>query len=158
EGYTGLTFQETLALLNPGPTASGVQLRLLPLSGRPARMVAVTVGPQQTRLLNVNALMPNQSVGVIARATRPIVLVRTLTFGPHGYGMTIKTGTTMPATSWFFAEGTTHFQTFLTILNPTTEGALVSTSFYGQTTDSVARRSLYVRGLSRATIKLNDVL
>src|SRR5579884_3172941 len=120
EGYTGLTFHETLSLVNPGPMPAQVQLRLLPFGGRPARSVMVTVAPQSTDTL----------------------------------------GVTTPATSWIFAEGTTttRFQTFLTILNPNTVPAQVTASFYGQTGGSLGSRTLVVPPLSRANLKLNDVL
>jgi len=160
EGYTGLTFHETLSLVNPGPMPAQVQLRLLPFGGRPARSVMVTVAPQSTDTLDVNGLMPHQSLSVIAHASQPIVLARTLTFGPGGYGATAKLGVTTPATSWIFAEGTTttRFQTFLTILNPNTVPAQVTASFYGQTGGSLGSRTLVVPPLSRANLKLNDVL
>src|SRR5579883_921392 len=160
EGYTGLTFRETLSLVNPGPMPAQVQLRLLPFGGRPARTVTVTVAPQSTDTLDVNGLLPHQSLSVIAHASQPVVLARTLTFGPGGYGATAKLGVTTPATSWIFAEGTTttRFQPFLTILNPNTVPAQVTASFYGQTGGSLGSRTLVVPPLSRANLKLNDVL
>ena len=166
EGYTGLTFHETLAIVNPSTSTASVRLRLLPFGGRTARQVTETVAPNSTYLVNVNNLMANQSLSIIANASAPVVLERTLTFskegigGANGYGATAKLGTNTPATSWIFAEGTTttRFQTFLTILNPNTTPARVTASFYGQTGGSLGSRTIIVSGLSRANIKLNDFL
>ncbi len=164
EGYTGLTFHETVALVNPGQTSSQVQVRLLPFGGRAARTELVTVPAQSTRTVDVNSLMPRQSLSVIATASRPIVVARILTFSSHngapGYGATGKTGTNAPATTWIFAEGTTttRFQTYLTVLNPNATAALVTASFYGRTGGSLGSRTLLVPALSRANLKLNDFL
>jgi len=160
EGYTGLTFHETLALLNPGRTTAWVQVRLLPFGGRAARTVTVTVAPQRSLLVDVNRLMPGRSLSVIATARTPIVLTRLLTFSTSGYGVTARTGTNAAATSWIFAEGTTttRFQTYLTVLNPNRSGTKVTARFYGRTGALLGRRTIYVPGLRRANIKLNDVL
>ncbi len=164
EGFTGLTFHETVALVNPGQTSSQVQLRLLPFGGRAARTELVTVPAQSTRTVDVNSLLPRQSLSVIATASNPIVVARILTFSSHngvpGYGATAKTGTNAPATTWIFAEGTTttRFQTYLTVLNPNATAALVTASFYGRTGGSLGSRTLLVPALSRANLKLNDFL
>lgn len=160
EGYTGLTFHETLALLNPGRTTARVQVRLLPVGGRAARTVMVTVAPQRTGLIDVNRLMPGRSLSVIATGRTPIVLTRLLTFSTQGYGVTARMGVNTAATSWIFAEGTTttRFQTFLTVLNPNRTGTQVTARFYGRTGALLGRRTIYVPGLRRANIKLNDVL
>ena len=160
EGYTGLTFHETLALLNTGRTTARVQVRLLPVGGRAARTVMVTVAPQRTGLIDVNRLMPGRSLSVIATGRTPIVLTRLLTFSTQGYGVTARMGVNTAATSWIFAEGTTttRFQTFLTVLNPNRTGTQVTARFYGRTGALLGRRTIYVPGLRRANIKLNDVL
>jgi len=160
EGYTGLTFHETLAVLNPGGTPALVRLRLLPFGGRRARMVSVLVAPRRVRLVDVNRLMPGLSLSVIATSRTAIVLARRLTFSTRAYGITAQTGINIPATSWLFAEGTTttRFETFLTILNPNRMGTRVTARFYGRTGALLGHRTIYVPGLRRANIKLNDVL
>jgi hypothetical protein len=160
EGYTGLSFHETLLLVNPGPVPAQVQLHLLPFGGRPAHTVTVTVAPQSTQAIDVNSLLPRQSLSVIATASQPIVLARTLTFSDGGYGITAKLGVNSPATSWIFAEGTTttRFQTYLTILNPNSVATRVTASFYGQSGGSLGSRTVLVAPLSRANLKLNEFL
>ena len=160
EGYTGLTFHETLALLNPGRARAVVQLRLLTFAGKATRTVTVVVAPQRALLVDVNRLLPGRSLSAIATSYTPIVVARLLTFSTHGYGETARVGSNTPARSWLFAEGTTttRFETFLTILNPNHAGTSVTVRFYGRMGALQARRTMYVPGLRRANLKLNDVL
>jgi hypothetical protein len=161
EGYTGLTFHETVSILNPDPSvAAHVQLQLLPFGGHPGRSVVVTVAPHSNNVTDINALLPGQSLSIVATADRPVVVARTLTFSTNGYGMTTRAGSSSPATSWLFAEGTTvnRFETFLTVLNPNVTPALVTASFYSRTGASLGSRTILVQGRSRANIKLNDFL
>jgi len=160
EGYTGLTFHETLAVLNPGRARAVVQLRLLTFAGKATRTVTVVVAPQRALLVDVNRLLPGRSLSAIATSYTPIVVARLLTFSTHGYGETARVGSNTPARSWLFAEGTTttRFETFLTILNPNHAGTSMTVRFYGRMGALLARRTMYVPGLRRANLKLNDVL
>jgi hypothetical protein len=161
EGYTGLTFHETVAILNPDQhVPAHVVLHLLPFSGRPRRNVAVTVAPHSSRMVDINSLMPGQSLSIIVTSDRGVMVARRLTFSNDGYGMTTSSGSNLPATSWIFAEGSTtnRFQTFLTILNLNRSAALVTASFFSSTGSSLGSKTILVGGLSRANIKLNDLL
>jgi hypothetical protein len=161
EGYTGLTFHETVSILNPDPAAPAtVQLRLLPLGGGPAKVAPVTVAAHTNGVVDINSLLPGQSVSIVATSDRPVVVERTLTFGPGGYGMTSRAGTETTATSWLFAEGTTvnRFQTYLTILDPGAAPATVTASFYAGDGASLGSRTLVVPAASRANLRLNDSL
>lgn len=160
EGFTGNSFHETISLANPGSVGAQVNLRLLPFSGRAPRTVTVYVAPQSTRLVDVNALMPNQSLSVIADASAPIVVERTLTFSTDGYGMTAKTGVNAPATSWIFAAGKTNalYRTYLTVLNPGTDGTMLTANFYGQGGALLGSRTIRVDSQRRANINLNHYL
>ncbi len=160
EGYTGLTFHENVSIMNPDPSvAAHVQLQLLPFGGRAGKSVTVTVAPHSNSVTDINALLPGQSLSIIATSDRPVVVERTLTFSTNGYGMTTRAGSNGPATSWLFAEGTTvnRFQTFLTVLNPNATPALVTASFYSRTGTSLGSRTILVTGRSRANLKLNDL-
>ncbi len=160
EGYTGLTFHENVSIMNPDPSvAAHVQLQLLPFGGRAGKSVTVTVAPHSNSVTDINALLPGQSLSIIATSDHPVVVERTLTFSTNGYGMTTRAGSNGPATSWLFAEGTTvnRFQTFLTVLNPNATSALVTASFYSRTGTSLGSRTILVTGRSRANLKLNDL-
>jgi len=161
EGYTGLTFHETVSVLNPDPaTPAHVQLQLLPFGGRAGKSIVVTVAPHSNLVTDINSQLPGQSLSIIANSDRPVVVERTLTFSNGGYGLTTRAGTNTPATNWLFAEGTTvnRFQTYLTILNPNTIPVRVTASFFGQTGGSLGSKTIVVAGNSRANLKLNDFL
>ncbi len=179
EGYTGLTFHETVSILNPDFThATRVTLHLLPGAGQPARAVAVVVPRHTNRVVDINQAMPGRAVGLVVTSDRPVAVERTLTFshmrapsdpgvllrtlsgGATGYGQTTRAGTTVAATSWLFAEGTTvnRFETYLTVLNPGARAARVGVSFFGRSGRLLAGRTLRVAPLSRATLSVNRVL
>ena len=161
EGYTGLTFHETVSILNPDQTADAhVQLQILPLGGGAGKSVPVTVPAHTNGVVDINQQFPGKSVSIVASSDRPVVVERTLTFGANGYGMTTRAGTNTAATSWVFAEGTTvnRFETFLTVLNPNLTPALVTASFFGGGGNPLGSRTVLVAARSRANIKLNDIL
>jgi len=179
EGYTGLTFHETVSLLNPDVThAARVTLHLLPAGGRAGRAFTVVVPKHTNQVVDINRAMPGRAVGLVVTSDRPVAVERTLTFahmrarsspgarlraprnGATGYGQTTRAGTTVAATSWLFAEGATvnHFETYLTVLNPGARAARVSVSFFGRGGALLAGRTLRVAPLSRATLSVNRVL
>jgi len=166
EGYTALTFHETVALLNPDPDhAARVSLLLLPAGGRGRReTVTVSVRAHSEQVVDINALAPDRPLSIVTTSNRPIVVERTLTFSRdaagNGYGLTTRLGETRPAQTWLFAEGSTsnRFQTFLTILNTSQDTARVTASFYDSRGHLLARKTLAVTSLRRATLRLNDFL
>ena len=164
EGYTNLTFHESVAILNPADAAARVTLRLLPVGGRRARSVVLRVAAHSEAVADVNRLLPRQALSISTDSDRPVVVARTLTFSSDragtGFGLTLRTGSTTPATTWLFAEGNTldRFQTFLTVLNPNRAPARVTAQFYGASGRALGRRALTVAAQSRATLKLNAFL
>ncbi len=165
EGYTGLTFHETVAILNPNPSRPAyVALRLLALGGTGSRTVSLAVSAHSESVVDVSWLLAGRSLSVIATSDRGVVVERALTFSRDGrgtgYGLTTRAGTNVAATSWLFAEGTTvnHFETYLTILNPGAAPARVSARFYGRAGRLLGSKTLTVAGLSRANIRLNGLV
>jgi len=164
EGYTSLTFHETVAILNPGDATARVTLHLLPVGGRGARAVVLRVAAHSEAVADVNRLLPHRSLSVSTDSDHPVVVARALTFSSDragtGFGLTLRTGSTTPATSWFFAEGSTldRFQTFLTVLNPNRMRARITAQFYGSSGRALGQRTLIVAAQSRGTLKLNTFL
>jgi len=164
EGYTSLTFHESVAILNPGGVAARVTLHLLPVDGRRARSVGLRVAAHSEVIADINRLLPHRALGVSIDSDQPVVVARTLTFSSDragtGFGLTLRTGGTTPATSWLFAEGSTldRVQTFLTVLNPGRARARVTAQFYGSSGRALGRRTLIVAAHSRGTLKLNTFL
>ena len=169
EGYTGLTFHQTVAVLNPDARrATRVALHLLPIGGRGARTVVLGVAPHSERVVDINALLPGRSLSIVATADRGVVVERSLTFSHlrsgrgslSAYGLTTRAGTNVAATSWLFAEGSTlnRFETFLTVLNPGTRRVQVTARFYGRNAVLLRSVRLTLRPLSRANIRLNGLV
>ena len=164
EGYTSLTFHESVGILNPADAPAHVTLHLLPVGGRRARSVVLRVAAHSEAVADVNRLLPRQALSISTDSDRPVVVARTLTFSSDragtGFGLTLRTGSTTPATTWLFAEGSTldRFQTFLTVLNPNRVPARVTAQFYGASGRALGRRALIVAAQSRGTLKLNAFL
>ena len=160
EGYTGLTFHETVALLNPGDRAATVALHLLLPGGKGNRTVTETVGARGERVVDINALAPRTSVSIVADADRPVLVERTLTFSSGGYGLTTRDAAPDAATSWLFAEGSTRapFQTFLTVLNPGGRVAVARVAFFGVNGRRLGGKTLTLAPRSRATLGVNSIV
>jgi len=159
EGYTGLTFHETVSILNPGTQGTRVTLRLLPNGGR-TRTIMAPVGAHRQVTVDINRLLPGRAVSVVATSGRRVVVERTLTFGRGGYGTTARVAATGAATMWLFAEGATvnRFEAYLTVLNPTAGTARVTARFYGRNGVLLGGRGLVVGAGRRDTLRLNDFL
>jgi len=160
-GSTKGTFQERVSILNPDPAQSAhVQLQLLRPVGLPVRTVTVTVPPHTNYVANVNALLPNSDVSVVATSDLPVAVERDLTFGPNGASLTSRGGATKAATNWLFASGTTEngVQTVFTMMNPGDYPALVTASFSNPGGGVLGSRTVYVPARSRAMLRLGDVV
>ena len=159
EGYTALSFHETVSILNPDSRGARVTLRLLS-NGGAARMVVVPVGAHREATVDINRLLPGRAVSVVATSDQQVVVERTLTFGRGGYGTTARVGAAGAATVWLFAEGATvnRFETYLTVLNPTGKTAHVTARFYGRNGALLGGRGFAVGAGRRATLRLNDFL
>ena len=169
EGYTGLTFHETVSILNPDARhAARVTLRLLALGGKGSHTVTVSAPAHSDTTVDVSRLLPGRSLSVVATSNRGVVVERTLSFShlnrgrgaSSGYGLTARAGINVAATSWLFAEGSTanHFETYLTVLNPGAATAHVTARFYGRAGALLGIKTIVVAGLSRGNIRLNGLV
>ncbi|GAC1432025.1 MAG: hypothetical protein NVSMB65_05620 [Chloroflexota bacterium] len=161
EGYTGLTFKETISILNPGGTPAIVTLRLLPFNGKAPRTVTYTLAGERELVVRVNDLMPRQSVSALITSTQPVVTQRTMTFGTGDYGAHAKLGSNLSSVTWFLAEGSTlnGFETFLTVLNPNpAQEAFVTASYFSRTGASLGNQTIRIDPLHRGNFKLNDLV
>jgi hypothetical protein len=159
EGYTGLTFHEYIRIFNPGTTVANADLRLLPFNGRPATAVPETVNPQSGLIVDVNSIMPGQSLSAIVNSDQPVVVDRLITFGPGGYGATEQMGSNTASNTWLFAEGSTlnNFETYLTVLNPnSSQLATVTATFFDRFGNVLGNDTIVIDPLHRGNIKVND--
>jgi len=137
EGYTGVTFQEYLTVLNPGTSQATVTVLLAPQASTSAgaRSLNFTV-PALSRVTenirSLNLTSSAKSVGMIISSSQAIVAERVIYFGDGSgsgkFGSTVTNGIASPSTSLRIAFGTSGGQgpignqAFITLLNPSTTG------------------------------------
>lgn len=179
EGYTGVTFQEYLTILNPSGTVAHVTITLAPqaASAAGARVLNLTVPPLSRATANIRSLNLRgtaKSVGMLISSDQPIVPERVLYFGEGGgsgkFGSTVTIGTTSPAGRLYLAYGSAGGsaggtrpigdQDFITLLNPASSGAVqVTATFFDRAGHAIARsQPVTVAAGTRRTIIANNVL
>jgi hypothetical protein len=161
EGYTGVSFQEYLALFNPGAVPASVEVLPIGTAGAtPAPPIDQTVPPHSRVTMNLRALLPNQQIGLIVQSDQPIAAERTLYWGDGAgsgkFGTSVSSGVSTPAALWTFPYASTAGgdQVFLTFLNPTTVAAHVRLTAYGDTGDQGQSPTVTVEPGARATLAL----
>ena len=148
EGYTGITFQEYLTLLNPSTTTASVQIVLAPESSTSAgaHVLTLELPPQSRTTANIRGLnLGNnaKSVGMLVTANVPIVAERVEYFadgvGSGKFGETVSRGFTAASGEVRIPYGISGGsapdakgklqpvgdQAFVTLLNPATSGNAV---------------------------------
>jgi hypothetical protein len=143
EGYTGITYQEYLTLLNPSNSRANVTVALAPQAARAAgtRSITLRVPPLSRITANIRSLNngnASRSVGMIVTSDVPVVAERVEYFGGGGgsgkFGAIVSHGVVAPATQVRFAYGSSGGsvpdvhgalqpvgdQDFITLLNPST--------------------------------------
>jgi alpha-D-ribose 1-methylphosphonate 5-triphosphate synthase subunit PhnH len=160
EGYTGLSFTETLFLLNPGSGSARVHLTW-PLGNGKAPIQHDVIVPAHTQVsVPVNTYVKHASHSTMISSDQPIVAARRIIFGNAQQGATLKPGLTRSSTTLYFAEGSTAngFEEYLTIFNPDrTRAAQVTAQFHDPQGHLLGTRTITVDPLSRGTIKVNTV-
>jgi hypothetical protein len=140
EGYTGITFQQYLTVLNPTNTPANVTILLAPqaASAAGARTLSLTI-PALSRITanirGLNVASSAKSVGMLISSDQPIVPERVIYFGDGAgsgkFGSTVSSGITARSTALRFAFGSsggagpTGNQDFITLLNPSATGNAV---------------------------------
>ncbi len=161
EGYTGVSFQEYLAILNPGAASANVLIQPVTLAGDgPLAPISQTVAAHTRATVNLRASLPNLSLGLVVQSDQPIVVERILYWGAGSgstkYGAAVSVGLPGPATRWSFPFVSTASgdQAFLSFTDPTTEAAHVHFTLYSLAGISSAPPDLTVQPGSRATLML----
>jgi acyl carrier protein len=145
EGYTGATFQEYLAILNPGDVLANVSVVMAPqaASSAGAKTLTLTVPPFSRSTANIRALNQGgsaQSVGMLIGSDQPIVAERVLYFGDGSgsgkFGSTVTAPLTARSIQLRIGYGSSGGaaqdtegalqpqgdQGFVTLVNPATSG------------------------------------
>jgi len=169
EGYSLLTFYETLSILNPDPIrAAHVTLHLFGPTVRGNHAIGVLVPPHSSFLVDVNRLLRHRSSGsvsMVVDADHGIVIERSLAFsrlaprGRSGYGLTMTDGTSATATSWFFPGGApgNHAESYLAVLNPGSRPAHLNLRFYGAGGQVLENKPLTLMGGGRTDVHLHGL-
>jgi hypothetical protein len=156
EGATIAPFSTTLALLNPGPTASAITTTFVTEQGSTfTRRYQI---PGYSRItVDLRDIVPSpQGVGTLVTASQPIVAERTTYFNGGNSG-TNTLGATSLAYTWRFAEGRTAAPAteFILLLNPNQRPAEVTLTI-GKDDGSRQILSYTVPRTGRLAILLNN--
>jgi uncharacterized membrane protein len=161
EGYTGITFQEYLVVLNTSTITSTVTVHLAPeaASSSEPREFSFKVPPLSRATVNIRALNAGdsaQSVGMIVDSSQPIVAERVEYFGNGSgsgkYGAIVSSGLPAPAQDLQIgygsaggaapdAQGTPRplgDQQYVTLLNPAASGPAAQVTAHFQDASGVA--------------------
>ncbi len=160
EGYTGLSFTETLYLLNPSSAATTVHISWPLGNGKAPIKYDLTVPARTQMVIPVNTYVKHASHATMINSDQPIVVARRIVFGTSQQGATLDPGATRSATTLYFAEGSTAngFEEYLTIFNPDdTRVAQVNAQFHDQLGRLLGTRSITIDPMSRGTIEVNTV-
>ena len=158
EGYTGVSFQEYLAILNPGTVNANVLIQPVTLAGSgPTAPISQTVAAHSRATVNLRASLPNLSLGLVVQADQPIVVERVLYWGDGSgstkYGAAASVGLRGPAVRWSFpfVSSAAGDQAYLSFTDPTTEAAHVHFTMYTMSGTISSPPDLTVQPGSRAT-------
>jgi hypothetical protein len=182
EGYTGISFQEYLSLLNPGTSPAHVTVLLAPqaASNTGAPGAEVTVPAYGRATVNIRALNQHgqSSVGMLVSSDVPVIAERVEYFGDGAgsgkVGAFVSPGFTTPGTTLRLAyasaggtqpakhgAATTGDQMYVTVLNPSQSGLPVrATLTVSDATGSVVGTpySVNLAPQTRQTIVLSTLL
>ncbi|HVC80590.1 MAG TPA: DUF5719 family protein [Chloroflexota bacterium] len=138
EGYTGASFQEYLALFNPGNSPATITIEAVGVAG--AQVLAplsASVAAHGRATVNIRAAVPGRSLGLSVQSDQPIAAERVLYWGAGSgsgkFGASVNAGIRGPAAQWTFPYVSTAGadQAYLSFINPTTVAAHVQLSAYG---------------------------
>lgn len=161
EGYTGVSFQEYLALFNPGNVPASVEVQPAGVAGSlPLAPIDQTVPAHGRITINVRAAFPNRQIGLIVQCDQQIAAERTMYWGDGAgsgkFGTAVSGGVQALAALWTFPYASTagRDQVFLTFVDPTTQAAHVQITAYSDSGNQGLIQSLTVEPGSRATLAL----
>jgi subtilisin family serine protease len=163
EGTTRAGFDEWLCVLNPDAAEAQVEFTFL-MAGGGTSKVSYPVPGKSRFSLNVNAAAgADKDLAVTVTSPQRIFVERAMYFDYDGkwQGGDATMGTRHPATSWYFAEGTTRtgFVEYLTLANPGDTAATVTVEYMlgGGQGDNVMQQ-WEVPARSRLTVSVNDAV
>ena len=158
EGVANDFFDTRIALLNPTAEPTVAQLTFQTSAGHTAihevtmaAMSRVTIDP---RTAGVGAA----DFSTVIESTQPLVVDRTVRWGPGGYGSHAESSVASPHTTWYFAEGATtgSFHLFYLLQNPGSQAAAVEIRYLRPAPIAPIVKTYSVAPASRRTIYVNQ--
>ncbi len=163
EGCTRPGFEQWMTVENPGEDAASVTLSYM-LEGGGSRQQRVSVPGSSRTTIDVNGFLgPGQDVSTRLHSGLPVIAERPMYFSYRDgiSGGHISPGAPAPATSWYFAEGTTRsnpddgsYDEWLCMQNPGSGEAHVTASFMLGSGAEV-RREYVLAPASRQTVSVD---
>jgi beta-lactamase class A len=143
EGTTRSGFETWLCLANPGEQAAEVVVTTMDQNGTSVDH-PVLIPPRSRSSLLMNELAgPDLDIAISVTSKQPILAERPMYFRywDKWSGGHCTSGSTQPATQWYFAEGTTRsgFETWLCLANPGEQAAEVSVDYLFGAEPAIAR-------------------
>ncbi|OFW57300.1 MAG: hypothetical protein A2Y75_07695 [Candidatus Solincola sediminis] len=161
EGTTRSGFEEWLCMGNPGITDANVNVTYIFSDGNSVTL-PYTVPAFKRHTIDVNATIgPEADVALKVESDQPLVAERPMYFNyrSNWNDGSITLGARAPATTWYFAEGTTRsgFEEWLCLANPQTEDATVHVTYHKAGAED-SDQYIDVPAGRRRTIDVNAVL
>jgi hypothetical protein len=161
EGCTAGGMETWLTLLNPEDAPAIVDIYFYNTQGRVQGPRDLEVPPQSRSTVYVNEYMKDcYDVSISVDCKEGEVICERSMYGPGGTWGHCNTASYNPFEIWYFPEGCTAggMETWLTLLNPGEEPALVDIAFYTSGGPEEGITDLEVPPLTRRSVRLNDYL
>jgi hypothetical protein len=155
EGCTDYGFETWLLIGNPRAEQTFAHITFLDDTGRKYPYTAI-LPPNSRTTVNAADIVPGANVSIQVSAEAPVVCERAMYWNDRIEGHS-TIGTTSPARTWYFAEGSTDwgFETFVLLCNPGSS-ATKTTLTYMFPDGTSAIREHDVGPFSRVTVNATD--
>ena len=163
EGYSGVTFQPYLTVLNPFSQPVTMTVTLYPTVGS-AVSVPASLVPFGRYTLNLRSVLPGKSFSTSVVADQPVVAERVEYWGDGvgsaKFGTGVKPGISSPGTAWYFGYGSilSGDQSFISVVDPYTETAHISATVFTGSGVMTGTQTLTVSPGQRGTYEMDMLL
>ncbi len=165
EGYTGEGFEEWLTLQNPNGTDATVTIVYFYRGGTAMLIKTKTVPANSRETISVNEdAGENQEVSIYVSSTQHLVVERPTYFSYQFVSPTFPAiaegghntiGATSDSSNWYFAEGYTGFEQWLTLQNANGVPAAATITYYFRDGAAPLTTTLTIPANSRETVNVN---
>ena len=158
EGVANGFFDTRIALLNPTAEPTGVRLTFQTSAGHTAVHEVAMAARSRVTIDPRTAGAGEADFSTVIESTQPLVVDRTVRWGPGGYGSHAESSVASPHTTWYFAEGATtgSFHLFYLLQNPGSQAAAVEIRYLRPAPLAPIVKTYSVAPASRRTIYVNQ--